>query len=497
MTDPNRALDRALVRGLSWNAAARWSGQLVSWASTIIVVRLLTPGDYGIAAMAGVVFGLVNYLIDGGIGTAIVSRGETNPARLSQLTAATLMLGVLFGIASALLAIPVARFFGEPRLVPVILVVSTSYVYLNFKIVPLAVLQRDLRFKEIAWTHLVWVVTSAGVSLALAFAGMGSWALVLGSLVGASASALLTWLLAPQRPRWPVWAEIRDTIRFGNHMMVSRLAGYANENADSLVIGRVLGHQPLGSYRVAMEIGSMPIEKVAGIIQQVATPIFASLRGDRAPLRRYFMLLTEALSLIGWPLALGLSLVADLIVSVVLGPNWLAAVTPLRILGVAAAVRSVTPLIWSIVIVGGNSLLVMRISVVSAVALVMALLVGSRWGLAGVAAAWGVVITLTAVPGLRWVLRTLEMRFTAYLRAMRSAALAAAFMCVVVIGVRTYFLGEATEATKLGVLVLTGAAAYLGAAALLLRARVVQIARLLLGRWRPEAPSPSGPPGVP
>src|SRR5690606_23039222 len=157
-----------------------------------------------------------------------------------------------------------------------------------------------------------WVSSGAMASVLAALTGLGYWALVIGPIVGASCATLAAWLAAPLRPAWPEYPKLAEPIRFGAHLLAARRAGYFAGIAGSLVLGRRLGQEPLGGYRVAMEVASLPLEKVASVILQVATPVFASVREDRAALARYLLLMTEALSLIGWPLAVGLALVADL-----------------------------------------------------------------------------------------------------------------------------------------------------------------------------------------
>jgi len=485
VSDDRRTLDRTLVAGLSWNAAARWGGQLISWGSTLIVVRLLTPADYGIAAMAGVLFGLVNLVADGGLGTAIVSRRESEPGRLSQLHAVALLLGVAAASIVALLAWPLAWFFKEPRLVPLILVVSLMYLIVGFRVVPLATLQRDLAFKTLARNDLLWVSSGAVSSVVAAALGLGYWALIIGPLTGSAVATLAAWHTAPQRPARPRFGELAATIRFGGHLLVSRLAAHLNGIADSIVIGRRLGQEPLGSYRVAMEVASLPLEKVAAVLLQVATPVFASVREDRVALSRYLLLMTEALALVGWPLAIGLALVADPLVPVVLGEQWQPAVGPMRALALAGAIRCLMPLVHSIALARGHSLLIARVAFIGTPLFFGVLLLGSQWGVIGVAIAWAVGVPLLDAPILRHVLRELEVTLPRYLGVLLPAGAGIVAMALTVSAARWSLADRLSPALLLAVLVGVGGVTYVATVGLTSRGRLRQIWQGIRGQGTP------------
>lgn len=482
MTETQGGLDRTLIAGLSWNAASRWGGQLVSWAATLVVVRLLSPEDYGLAGMAAVLSIFVNLVADGGIGTAIVSRRETDPARLSQLHAVSILFGGAACLLVAGLALPLAAFFRDPRLVPLVLVSSLTYLIVGFRVVPLATLQRDLSFRVLARNEFLWVTAGAMASVAGAAAGLGYWALILGPMCGAAVATFAAWLSAPRRAAAPQFRELGDTIRFGLHLLVSRLAGYVNGVADTIVIGRRLDQDALGGYRVAMELASLPLEKVAAVLMQVATPVFASVREHREALSRYLLLMTEALAMIGWPMAIGLSLVADLLVPVVMGEQWRSAILPIQILAIAGAVRCVLPLINSIAVVRGHALMMARVAVLGSPLFFAALFFGSHWGVGGVALAWACGYPLLAAPILVLVLRETGLSFGAYLRALLPATGATIGMAAAVSAARLMLEPALAPAALLAALVATGAVSYGACLMLVARGRLQRIREVIRGR---------------
>src|SRR5438876_9535802 len=177
-----RALDRSLLRGVAWTAAAKWASQALSWVSWLIVARLLTPADYGLVGMAAIYLGLITVLSEFGLGTAVLAVRELSVEQLNQLNGLAVLLGLASLLASCIVAIPLGRFFHAPQLPLVVVAMSTTFVITSFKTVPLALLQRDLRFKALAFIDLSkpWVwgsawADSAAPGLGTGTLGSGAW----------------------------------------------------------------------------------------------------------------------------------------------------------------------------------------------------------------------------------------------------------------------------------------------------------------------------------
>src|SRR6266404_4039392 len=141
---------KPLLGGLAWTATAKWSSQVLTWATTLIVARVLSPSDFGIVGMATVYFGLVTLLSEFGLGTAIVYLRELTDTQVEQLNSLSVALGVgAFGI-SCLVAYPLARFFKSPEITWVVVAMSTAFVISAFQTVPYGLCQRDKSFKLLA-----------------------------------------------------------------------------------------------------------------------------------------------------------------------------------------------------------------------------------------------------------------------------------------------------------------------------------------------------------
>jgi PST family polysaccharide transporter len=456
-----RELDRSLLHGLAWTSGAKWAGQVLAWASTLIVARLLTPEDYGLVGMASVYLGLITLVSEFGVGSAVVTLRDLNPEQVAQLNGLSVVFGLGSFAVSCAAAIPLGRFFHAPQLPAVVMAMSAAFVITAFKTVPFSLLQRDMRFRALALLDAGRAVLLAVSMIAFALLGLRYWTLVIGGLLSSVLSTGATLVLRPHRLAWPRWHSLRHAMTFSGHILVGRLSWYTYSNADFLVAGRVLGKAALGLYEVGWNLANIPIEKVTGLVGQVTPAVFSAVQTDHAALRRYLLRITEGLALITFPASLGLALVAPDFVLLTLGDKWQGAIVPLQLLALSTGFRAVTPLLAQVLNVVGESRLSMRYGLLCAVVLPAGFyLLGKRWGTVGLALVWVFVFPILVLPAYRRVLETIELSSREYLRALWPAASAALLMGATVLAVK-WTAGEyLSRALSFSAQVVAGAGVY-------------------------------------
>lgn len=460
------------MSGLAWTSIIRWSSQILTWAATIFVARLLTPADYGLVGMAALYMGLISVLSEAGIGTAAVIDRSLTRRQLAELNTVSLLAGMV-GLASAILVSGyLGSFFNAPKLPPVLSVMGIGFVITALRAIPQASLRRDLRFKAVAFLLGLGNITQALATLALAYAGYGYWALVFGSLAGSLVGTTAMVLKSPSGFAVPSWRSTRETLMLSRNILVSRLSWYVYSNADFLVVGKFLGQAPLGVYTIGWSIANMPIEKISATVNSVAPSVFAAAQQDLAEMRRYLRLTTEGVAVVVFPAVVGLGLIADDFVRLVLGNTWAGAVAPLRMLCFYAAFRSVAPLLPPVLNTTGESRYAMRIAMLAAVVLPFGFYIASAWGVVGVAAAWIIVHPLVTLPVARKVMRVLDMPAGEYLRAMWPAISSSGTMAAGVLLVRGALPPGASVVSRLAAQVGTGAIVYAATMLTLHRSRI-------------------------
>src|SRR5256712_2066539 len=473
-------LDRSLVRGLAYTGAARWLAQLLAWASTLVVARLLAPEDYGLVGMAFVYIGLVALVNEFGLGTAIITRRELTDDQLAQLNTLSVAIGLTALAISWGAAIPLAHFFGAPPLRWVVLTMSLGFLISGFQTVPGALLQRELQFKWLALLEAYQAVIMGASMVLLALIGLGYWTLVVGNLLGTTFLTAMVVAKRSHRFAWPRPRKLRAALTFSSHVLIGRLAWYVQANADFFVAGRVLGQWALGVYSVGWTLASVPVDKVSAIASRVTPAFFSAVQTDRAALRRYLLALTEALALITLPLAWGLALVTDEVVLILLGEKWQAVTGPLRILAVVASLRAIVTLLSQILNATGHSRVSMYKGIFDAILLSAAFWVGSGQGTVGIAAAWLTIYPLLVLPVYWFVFREIALPPAQYLRVIWPALSGALVMAAAVITLKLLLPATWELLLRFLIEVSAGAGVYLAILLVWHRERLGMITRRLL-----------------
>jgi PST family polysaccharide transporter len=457
---PGEHLDRSALSGVAWAGASKWTTQILAWAGTIVVARILAPSDFGLLTMAGVFLNIVNILSEFGVGTSVITLRELPPDELRQLNAFSVVLGLGGTLLTAVMAYPLGLFFRAPALPPVLFVVGLTFLIASLQTVPAALLRRELKFRTLAMIDLTRGLLVPAATLVGALLGMRYWALALGAVVGAVVTTLATLYRRHVGFARPALSGLKQVLHFSRHILIGRLAYIIYENGDFTVAGRRLGQEAVGHYSLAWTLATSPIEKVTMVLSDVTPSLFSAVQHDRPALKRYFLNLSEILCLATLPASMGLCLVSPDLVAVVLGPKWSGAAAPLALLALYAGARSVTSLFGNLFIAARETRFAMWTSLVLAALLLGGFYVGSHWGAVGIAAAWLVVHPSFSVYSFSRVRRILDLGGWDYLKALRLGFDGSAVMAVALLAFRWFVAPDWSPPVRLPVSVALGAAVY-------------------------------------
>ena len=305
--ESTRRMDRSLAHSLAWRAGADWFSQILSWSSFIIVVRLLTPADFGIVAMAMVLWAYLRYLGEFGIPQTIVTLRDLTEDELAQLNTVALLLGLgCFALAS-LLAYPLAAFFKTPQLVWVVLVTCSWPCSPGISRCVRRLVEPDMRVSNPLLARRDDFDHRCNRHAGDGFSGFGYWSLVLGNLARYAVQSALTVAARPHRFALPRLGSLRRPLVFGWHVLVSVVASSAYERLDNVTAGRMLGQAALGVYGMAWNLANVPMEKLTTLVTTTIPTYFASVQTEPAALRRYLRTLTETLAMTTFPATIGLA----------------------------------------------------------------------------------------------------------------------------------------------------------------------------------------------
>jgi O-antigen/teichoic acid export membrane protein len=290
-----------------------------------------------------------------------------------------------------------------------------------------------MRFKYLAVVDATKALVVSATTVTLAYAGFSYWSLVIGTILSSALPTLLIVARHPVRFRWPRRAELADAIHYTGNFLVGNISWYVYSNADFAVAGRILGKGPLGDYTLGWTLASAPIERIAGVVNRVLPPLFSAVSTDKAMLRRYLLKITQALSLIAVPAAVGLALVAGDFTRVVLGEKWAGAIGPLRILAFYALLQTLQLVTPPVLMVTGNIRISARIGLATAAVLPIGFLLGGlTFGTVGIAATWVTLYPVTLFFMYRAAFRVIDLDAREYARALVPSVVAALVMVLAV-----------------------------------------------------------------
>ncbi len=456
------SLQSQALSGFRWSAGLKLVSQIITWAITIFVIRLLTPADYGLLAMATVSVAFLTMFSEMGLGAAVVQQSAIAEPLLRRVLGVVLVLHFFLAALLVLVAPLVADFYDDPQVTPILRVLSLQFILAAFAVMPNAQLQRRMAFRNRALLDLFSALVTSATTLTLALQGAGVWALVAGTLLGQCCKTVgLNWLF-PCR-FWPEFSfkGLRSLLRFGGQFTAIQVLWVFLSQVDIVIGGKWLGHEALGFYSVATHFASLPGQRISSLVNQIAFPAFARLQNEVAQTGAHVLKGVRMLSFFAFPVLWGLSSVATEGVEVVLGGAWARSAFPLQVLALIVPLRIVGNFVSTALQGIGRSDIVLRNVLWAALMTPPAFLIGVNfWGLEGLSLAWLVVSPLVFLQGMLRGLPVLGLRWGQLLAAMAPAAGASLFMAVAVGATRHWVLSGQDSLWRLCGLIGVGVLAY-------------------------------------
>ena len=404
------SLKATYVTGVKWSATSQFGRQGIQWVTIAILARLLVPEDFGLVGMTTVVIGFLALFKDLGTSAAVIQRQDLPEELLSSV----FWINVFFGLVVMVLlyaASPlVAAFFQEPRVVPILQVLSTTFFISGLSILHQALLQREMAFNHLAKVELSATVVGAFTGIGAALAGWGVWSLVFQSLAVALVTTVLLWVFSAWRPKLIFHVnELRSVAYYSLNLLGFSIFNYFSRNADYLLIGRFLGAEALGYYTLAYRIMLYPLQNVSAVLGRVMFPAFSRLQKQLERFRRSYLRVAVGIALVTFPLMMGLMALAAPFVLAILGERWESVIILLIILAPVGLVQSIGSTVGTIYQAMGRTDWMFRWGVGSSVLVIAAFVIGLRWGIIGVAAAYAIATGLLAYPSFAIPFRLIKL----------------------------------------------------------------------------------------
>src|SRR5579875_2205025 len=379
------------VRGGVLTLASQVSQFVLSTAFTVVLAHLLTPADFGLVAMVTAVTALGQAFADLGLSEATIQQPDLTHDQVSALFWINLAIGAGLNLITASLAPVLARFYHEPRLVAITLVLSTVFIIGGLRVQPDALLKRQMRFKALAIRDVAGNALGVLVSIIMAISGAGYCAII-----------ALSWMMVRWRSSLPRrGVQVRSLLAFGSHVAASYLVDNFNRNASNIVIGWYWGAAPLGLFSRAYNLLMKPVSQLTAPAAGVAIPAFSRLHDDTERFAHYYVRTISLIMWVGAPLFGFLFVAARPVIALVLGRKWLEAAPVFQFLAISSLAQPVFQSGAWVLLSTGRSERLLKLSLMTSPVIVGSFVIGLPFGIKGVALSYSIAF----VAALPWILR--------------------------------------------------------------------------------------------
>lgn len=450
---------RAASAGI-WSSIDVLLRQMVQFVVSIILARLLMPADFGIIALATFFSSLAVVFIQGGLTTALVQRQGTSYAEENAGFWLNLAASGVFALILVAVASPVASFYGQPLLRPLLFMAGAQVVLSALGAVQMALLTREMRFATLAKAGIASGIASGALGVAAAFYGAGVWALALQSILSVAVYSAALWLASPWRPSWRVqFGAARPLISFGAWLSLSSVLEVGYTQGFSLLLGKLHGVRDLGLYTRGANTQLLPTTVISTILARIVLPLFAPRADDAGAMLRGLRMANALVMLLNVPMMLGLILIPGPVIQTLFGAKWLPAAPILAILAVGGLFYPLHVMNLQILLAQGKSNTFFRIEIAKKLVGLVCVIVGSIFGIKGLA--WSQVAMSIIALGINLepTRRSLGYGLGRQLWDLRGIAACAAAMAAVVLPL-SYAVANLSAPVQLAIVVPAGAAVY-------------------------------------
>jgi O-antigen/teichoic acid export membrane protein len=449
-------------RAVIWRSGSQILAQLVQWAATFLVIRILAPSDYGLFAMCQVILTFMAMLNGYGLASGLIQKQEISRLEVRQLFGMLIVLNVGLAIAQLLLAPLASAYYRQPIVGDMLRVQALLYLTTPFIALPYALLSRAMDFRHQARANIVASIASASVALGGALYGLGVWTLVIAPIVLFSVrGSLMTW--GARSLVWPSF-DFRGAgtiARYGGVMAAGQLFWFLQSQVDVFIAGRSFSPHMLGIYTTSLFLTQIFVAKFVPPLNEVAFSAYARMQHDDGAIARAFVRAVRIVMVVAMPFYLGLAATAEPLVLTVLGEKWRETAPVVHLLALAMPFMTLLVLFTPACDARGRPGIGVRNGAYGAAILGSAFLVGVHWGPTGMGLAWIVAYPVYLAISAWRSLPVIGARVRDVANAVASPTLAAIGMALVV-GLVDRMLPPLVPVLRLSVLVGVGALVYGG-----------------------------------
>lgn len=456
-------IKKKAAKGMGWTYLSFGLAKILNLVTISILARLLVPEHFGVVSLATLTMDYLSVINDLGLSAALIQKRERIDESASIAFILNVIAGAILTLIIFLIAPYAALFFKEPQVTSVLQFLGLTFIITALGSVQNVLLQRELNFRKKIIPEIGSTVIKAIISISLAFAGFGVWALVFGQLAGVAFSSLLLWIIVPWRPKF-FWDSniVKDMLKYGLSIMGNNAMSIWEDSFDYFVIGLIYTPTALGVYTLAYKLPQTLVLNILWIMTAVLFPAFSSLQNQIDALKESFLTVMRYVELLVTPICLGMIIAADPLIRIAFGEQWLDAIPILRVLSLYVWVVSIGFHVGDVYKAIGRPDILIKTSIPMFIVRLILLWIGAQYSLVGVAYGHlvagilsGILRFFVAAYFLKLTIWEFTKELTAFVCAVGLAALAIPTL---------YLTASTTPLLQLIAVIIAGAIGYLGTA---------------------------------
>lgn len=390
MTEENNSkyeeVTKKAARSMGWHYLSFGGTKFLSLVTLSILARLLLPENFGLVALATLTMDYLAIISDLGFSAALIQKKDKVIESANIAFVINFLANALLSLIIFIVAPYAALFFNEPELTSVLRWLGLTFILKSVGTVHNVLLERDLNFKKKLVPDLSSAIIKAVVSIVLAWLGLGVWALVIGQLVGVVATSIILWILLPWRPKFEWDTKVaKELFGYGLSIMGVSILSAWEDGFDYLIIGRIFNTTALGIYTIAYRLPETLILNTMWVMTSVLFPTFSALQHDKDSLRKGFLSTVRYVEILVTPLCIGMVVVADPLIRVAFGEQWIEAIPILQVISIYTLVISIGFHAGDVYKAIGRPDIILKISILLFPVRLILLWIGAQFGLIGVA----------------------------------------------------------------------------------------------------------------
>ncbi|MEP3049728.1 MAG: lipopolysaccharide biosynthesis protein [Erythrobacter sp.] len=424
---------------VAWRWGTQVAAQIITWTSTILVVRLLEPTDYGLFAMTQVVLASLSVLNGQSFATSLVQTDRIDERRVGQVFGLLLLFNGFLGVTQFLFAPYAAEYFGEPMVKDMLRVQAVLFLAVPFTALPTELLARRLEFRKQGQVNMISAVIAAVVALVLAWKGFGVWALVYAPIALFMSRAIGLSIAAGLRVR-PIFDPrgAWDLVTFGGTLTLCQLFWIVQSQSDIVIAGRQMETYDLGLYSEALFLTLIVTGRFLPPINEVALAAYSELHRAGKSLGSYFLRTARMVMTVTAPIYIGLALTSEAAILTLFGEKWAGMIPIVAGLALAMPFFALQLICAPVTNAMGRTNVYLMTSISGAVIMPIAFLWGVNAGAIGLVHAWWIAAPLLCTITLALTLPRIGVSPVALLREFAPIMLACGLMAISVLAIQRF-----------------------------------------------------------